>query len=96
MGGGLMKYSVRGSFSLTNKQEILTTIEKYPLWRPIEDSEADGIYSFEVFLNAGLDKNNLFEDLKSLVQTGESIDWHECCHDETIKRPCVIAETYSK
>jgi hypothetical protein len=91
-----MKYSIRGSFNIDDKQAVLDTIEKYPLWRPIEEGESDGIYSFEVFLNAELDKDNLFEELKPLVQEGESIDWHECCHDENIKRPCVIAETYSK
>jgi hypothetical protein len=90
-----VKYAVRGSFSPEKQEEVTNIITNYPLWRPFTPI-MDELFSFEVFLNALGDKNNLFEDLKMLVQTGEFIDWHECTHDENIPKPCIITEEYRK
>jgi hypothetical protein len=91
-----VKYSVRGNFNSEKQEEVTNIITNYPLWRPFEPTTMDEFFSFEVFLNALDDKTNLFNDLKSLVQVGDFIDWHECTHDENVQRPCEIAEEYRK
>jgi hypothetical protein len=97
-----MRYAIRGNFVINDQQDVLDTIQKYPLWKPLVkttymDDEGLEWVTCEALLNAEEDKTYLFEELKTLVNyTGEWIDWHECTHDENISKPCVIQEDYRK
>jgi hypothetical protein len=95
-----MKYSIRGNLSLTDELIVIETINKYTLWKldqghttnPMTEEQT---YRFEVWVNTIEDKTSLFNELKPIVdEFGETIDWHECTHDELQPQPCVIAEEY--
>lgn len=88
-----MKYSIRGNLMLPDVVEIVGLLNRYSLWRLLTSQTES--FSFEVWVNTADEKNALFADLKPFVdQYGESIDWHECTHDEASPQPCIIAETY--
>jgi len=80
---------------LSDGSEVIELLNKYALWRLITSQTES--FSFEVWVNTSDEKDALFSDLKHFVdEYGESIDWHECTHDEAAPQPCVIAETYSR
>ena len=94
-----MKYSIRGNLRLADGTGVNDVLNQYTLWRLITnqgvDEEGNDLFTFEVWVNTIEDKDSLFNELKPYVdQYGESIDWHECTHDEATTQPCVIAEVY--
>jgi hypothetical protein len=96
-----MKYSVRGSLSLTDGSDVVNIINQYTLWKLDTNQNVDELgnelFSFEAWVNDVADKDSLFNELKTFVdQYGEVIDWHECTHDEPTQTPCVIAEEYRR
>ena len=95
-----MKYSIRGHLNASGGTSVVTLLNEYDLWEPLEpkqiiDRNGRNVFSFEVKLNTVEEKDSLFEDLKDYVNDfGGWVDWHECRHDEFYPGPCVIAETY--
>lgn len=88
-----MKYSIRGTMSVSDGSAIVAVLNNYALWRLITD-QSDS-FTFESWVNTQAEKDSLFDVLKPFVdEYGESIDWHECTHDEPTPQPCVISETY--
>ena len=86
---------------MSDGSSIVAILNEYELWRLktsqfITDNEQE-VFSFEVWVNTIEEKNSLFDALKpSVDEYGESIDWHECTHDEGISSPCVIVEIYTR
>ena len=95
-----MKYSIRGIIETSDDTPIINVLNNYRLWRLITNKDIinkKDITTFEVWLNYEMDKDNLFKDLKAIVdQYGHSIDWHLCTHDEPTPTSCVIEEEYIK
>jgi hypothetical protein len=80
---------------------VVGLLNKYVLWRLVtgqgKDEQGADLFKFEAWVNTIDDKTALFGELKPYVdQFGENIDWHECTHDESNPRSCVISETYTK
>lgn len=89
-----MKYSIRGNMLLSDGSGVVAILNNYSLWRLITGQGET--FTFEAWVNTQSEKDSLFDDLKPFVdEFGESIDWHECTHDELTPTPCVIAETYT-
>lgn len=95
-----MKYSVKGSLRTTDASVLMATLGKYTSdisSSQHTDPEGHAVLIFEAWVASTEDKTAMFEDLKPLVDMfGEAINWHECSHEETVSRPCVIRETYSR
>jgi len=95
-----MKYSIKGSTFISDGTEIIITINKYKIWKLLQSNGKslitdDDIFDFEVWVNAQEDKDMLFNDLKTFINSyGGNINWHECKHDEDSNEPCVIKESY--
>ena len=95
-----MKYSIGGNIFTSDGADIVNIINDYKLWKLTITNSKDNVtsldvFDFELWVNNELDKNNLFDDLKPLVDVnGGYINWHECSHDEEVFKPCVIVEEY--
>jgi hypothetical protein len=93
-----MKYSVRGNMAMSDGSAVVEVLNGYTLWRlHTSQSNVDGTdyFNFEAWVNTIADRDSLFNELKIYVDAyGESIDWHECTHDEEVQQPCVIIEEY--
>lgn len=95
----MMKYSIRGRLSMTDGTSLVGILNTYNLWK-LEtgthvNETGEEIFSFEVWLNTTEEKDSLFDKLKPFVdEFGETIDWHECTHDEENSKPCKIIQTY--
>lgn len=92
-----MKYSIRGTIHNTEGESIAPVLQSYTAWRLVmENSWDDGSFIFEIWLSTSEESGSLFEELKPYIdEYGGSIDWHVCTHDQRIKEPCTIEETYS-
>ena len=95
-----MKYSIRGSIFVSDGTDIINVINKYNLWKLVtgnmkDDITNSDIFIFETWVATETDKTELFNELKSFVDTNSgNIDWHECSHDESNSYPCIITEVY--
>lgn len=94
-----MKYSVRGNLTISDGSNVITLLNTYELWKLDQELDKDKngntVFTFEAWVNSVEEKDSLFNQLKPFVdQYGESINWHECTHDETLTQPCTIIETY--
>jgi hypothetical protein len=97
-----MQYLIRGNLNTNDDTKIKGVINKY---RTLDkeslashtDEKGKPQFTFEFNTKDLAKKNGIFSDFKSLVDeyTGE-IDWHECSHDETNGKPCVISEVYRR
>lgn len=88
-----MKYSIRGSLNTVDGSAVVGVLNNYSLWRLMTNQSET--FTFEAWVNNTMDKDNLFSDLKPIVDASMGqIDWHECTHDETKAQPCVVAESY--
>jgi hypothetical protein len=89
-----MKYSIKGSLSMSDETEMIALFNRYTLWR-LEANNTGDQFTFEVWLNTAEEKDQMFNELKYYVDMfGEKISWHECTHDEPLSLPCEIAEEY--
>lgn len=97
-----MKFSIRGQLKITlesDKESITQIINNYTIYSQSsfdgEDVNGEPLYFFEVLLNTQDESDKLWQDLlpKVDVFTG-TLDRHQCSHDESVPRPCIISETY--
>lgn len=84
---------------MSDGSNVVALLNTFTLWR-LETKQAfnrqnKDIFTFEVWLNTAQEKTHLFEQPKLFVDAyDESINWHECTHDEFVSIPCVLVETY--
>lgn len=95
-----MKYSIKGQTFVSDGSSIISIVNKYKVWKLeqsiIEDiiSKTD-IFVFEVWVDTVDERNNLFDDLKQIINNnGGFINWHKCYHDEKLRTSCIIEEEY--
>ena len=93
-----MKYSISGAIPSVEEHLIVDIINNFNLWRlntSTQRLEEIDVFHFEAWVNEEIDKSNLFNSMKKIVDNyGGDITWHECTHDEEIQSPCVISEVY--
>ena len=97
-----MKKSVRGSLKAqtqADKDAIVLDINKYTLWhlvtQDVTEEDGSNSFTFEAWVENATDESKLWTDMKHHADKLKgNIDRHDCTHDETNKKPCVIAETY--
>jgi hypothetical protein len=99
MGGGLMKYSIKGNFKTKDDATVINIINQFFIYKlapqKTTDEVGNPLFIFEAWLPNLLDKNNLYNQLKLKVdELGGSVSWHECTHDEDYPQPCVLIEEY--
>lgn len=82
--------------NITDGEPIINVLNNFTLWNLKAREDGESI-AFEAWVKTEEEKTALFEALKPFVdEYGESIDWHECTHDEAVSQPCVIMETYTR
>lgn len=103
-----MKYAIRGKISKLDEVPIVTIVNQYTLWKfqyewvNIMLFDKEGVFlSFEVWLADPAERDSLFLDLKDYIEehgeSGDTLDWHECTHDEPHPEPCAPPEeVYTK
>ncbi|OBZ13344.1 hypothetical protein [Bacillus sp. FJAT-26390] len=95
-----MIYKIRGEITtFDGVPVIVAALGVYPLELIVQDVEVNGVdaFSFEAMTVGEEVKTAVFNDLKPFVDRwGGWIDWHFCSHDDPIKKPCAIAETYTR
>ncbi len=88
-----MKYSIRGNLVNAIEDDLYLITDNYPIRQlvtskyVIEDGSV--MFNFEVWVATVKVKNNLYDELKDLIDSHNGfMAWHECYHDELPTRPC--------
>lgn len=88
-----MKYSIRGNLINAVEDDLYLITDNYPIRQLVTSKYIleDGriMFNFEVWVATLTVKNNLYNDLKGLVDSHVGfMAWHECYHDELPTKPC--------
>lgn len=88
-----MKYSIRGNLINGVGDDLYAITDNYPIRQLVTSKhnlvDDDVIFNFEVWVATIPIRNNLYEDLKALIDLRNGfMSWHECYHDELPIKPC--------